>query len=115
VFCKLIPNHDPNTTTLGLLLAGGFAGIVGWMTTYPVDMIKTRLQSSTGTIKIVEEDRNPRYKNLLNAYRVILKEEGYRVFFSGMSAACVRAFPTNAVIFYIVAITRTFLEEQIET
>ncbi len=36
IFCKIIPNLDPNNPSFGLLTAGGFAGVVGWMATYPV-------------------------------------------------------------------------------
>ena len=43
--CRALPDQDPNVPSAGLLLAGGFAGIVGWLTTYPCDVIKTRLQS----------------------------------------------------------------------
>jgi solute carrier family 25 carnitine/acylcarnitine transporter 20/29 len=45
VFCKLLPDANPNEPSMGLLMAGGFAGIVGWLSTYPFDVVKTRLQS----------------------------------------------------------------------
>lgn len=36
VFCKMIPSADPNEPSFGLLMAGGLAGVVGWLSTYPV-------------------------------------------------------------------------------
>lgn len=37
IFCKMVPGGiDPNKPSFGLLIAGGFAGIVGWLTTYPL-------------------------------------------------------------------------------
>lgn len=93
LFCKLIPNSDPNEPSLGLLMAGGSAGVVGWLTTYPLDVVKTRLQS-------ISEAQAPKYKTVSNAFRVIAREEGYRVFFSGLGATAMRAFPTNAATFY---------------
>jgi solute carrier family 25 carnitine/acylcarnitine transporter 20/29 len=36
VFCRMMPNSDPNEPSLGLLMAGGSAGVVGWLSTYPV-------------------------------------------------------------------------------
>jgi len=106
LFCKLLPNSDPNQPSLGLLVAGGIAGIVGWLTTYPLDFVKTRLQS-------IQEDQKPRYKTMMNAIRIISREEGYRVFFSGLTATAIRAFPTNAATFYVVVSVRNFLESNI--
>ncbi|KAJ3304259.1 hypothetical protein HDV03_002996 [Kappamyces sp. JEL0829] len=104
VFCRMIPNADPNVPSVGILLAGGFAGVVGWLSTYPVDVVKTRLQS-------IQEDRQPKYHNLRNGFRIILREEGYRVFFSGLGATAIRAFPTNAAVFAGVVVCRNFLEK----
>jgi solute carrier family 25 (mitochondrial carnitine/acylcarnitine transporter), member 20/29 len=36
-------NEQPSS--LWILMCGGLAGVVGWLSTYPVDVIKTRLQS----------------------------------------------------------------------
>eukprot|EP00842_Homolaphlyctis_polyrhiza_P001980 jgi/Hompol1/2783/HPOL_006161-RA len=36
---------DPSQPSARLLFAGGMAGVVGWLSTYPVDVVKTRLQS----------------------------------------------------------------------
>jgi solute carrier family 25 (mitochondrial carnitine/acylcarnitine transporter), member 20/29 len=93
LFCKLIPNSDPNEPSFGLLMAGGSAGVVGWLSTYPLDVVKTRLQC-------ISESQAPKYKTMVNAFHVIAREEGYRVFFSGLGATAMRAFPTNAATFY---------------
>jgi solute carrier family 25 carnitine/acylcarnitine transporter 20/29 len=45
VFCHLLPDANPNEPSLGLLMAGGCAGIIGWLSTYPFDVVKSRLQS----------------------------------------------------------------------
>jgi solute carrier family 25 carnitine/acylcarnitine transporter 20/29 len=38
------------------------------------------------------------------------REEGLKSFFRGFGAASLRAFPTNAVTFYIVAMVKRMLE-----
>ncbi len=69
-----------------------------------MDVVKTRLQS-------IQEDQCPKYHNLRTGFRIILKEEGYRVFLAGLGATAIRAFPTNAAVFAGVAVCRTYLEE----
>lgn len=35
------------------LIAGGFAGVAGWVTATPFDVVKSRIQASEGKVKIV--------------------------------------------------------------
>ncbi|XJO73684.1 hypothetical protein BDV3_004626 [Batrachochytrium dendrobatidis] len=97
---------DPTEPSTRLLFAGGMAGVVGWLSTYPVDVVKTRLQS-------IEEDRTGKYRNLINGFKVIAREEGIRVFFSGLGATAIRAFPTNAATFYVVVWVKNMLHGSI--
>lgn len=93
-----------------ILVAGGMAGVFGWLSTYPFDVIKTRLQSGTRANQGAE-DHVPKYKNLVHAARLILRTEGPRVFFNGMGATALRAFPTNATTFYIVVWSRNIIND----
>lgn len=43
----LSQSSPPTTSTL--LLAGGIAGAMGWLCSYPADVIKTRIQIDSGT------------------------------------------------------------------
>ncbi|KAJ3063869.1 hypothetical protein HDU98_000369 [Podochytrium sp. JEL0797] len=79
----------------GLLVAGGLAGIVGWLSTYPLDVIKTHIQSDL---------RPGKPMGLVQAARNIYAREGVRPFFAGLGATAVRAFPTNAATFYVVSL-----------
>ena len=67
-----------------LLLAGGVAGVVGWFATFPLDVVKTRVQSSSGY-----DSSNP-YRNtwstVVNSYR----NEGFSVFFRGLAPTLIR-------------------------
>jgi solute carrier family 25 carnitine/acylcarnitine transporter 20/29 len=74
---------------LSLLFAGGMAGVFCWISTYPFDVIKTRLQS-------IEEQVRPEYKSTFHCWRQIVRTEGIRPLFAGLGASCIRAFPTNA-------------------
>ncbi|KAI8842114.1 solute carrier family 25 member 45 [Chytridium lagenaria] len=85
--------------SMGLLLAGGFAGVAGWLSTYPFDVIKTRIQTGA----IVEST------GICLQIISISKKEGFRSLFSGLGPTIVRAFPTNAATFYTVALIKNML------
>ena len=42
-----------------------------------------------------------RYTNLVDCARTVYRANGIRGFFSGLSVACFRAFPVNAIIFVV--------------
>ncbi|KAI8082771.1 mitochondrial carrier domain-containing protein [Halteromyces radiatus] len=71
-----------------VIMAGGVAGIGAWCSTYAADVVKTRIQSEPH-----------RYKSTLDCFKQCYKEEGWRVFFRGLSPTIVRAFPSNAATF----------------
>ncbi len=75
-------------TPLEILTAGGLAGTVGWAVVFPVDVVKSRLQTMTtkGSMAAVA--------------RGILVNEGASAFYKGCSAALLRAFPANAGLFF---------------
>ncbi|KNC55857.1 carrier protein ymc [Thecamonas trahens ATCC 50062] len=75
------------------LLSGGIGGTLAWVSTYPIDVIKTKVQA-----------RDPGMVNppsMLATARSLYAAEGHAVFFRGMSACIIRAFPANAVTFFI--------------
>lgn len=82
----------PNLNGLELMVAGGLSGVAGWLSTYPVDVIKTRIQAQSLS-------HQKRYASMWDCGQRIVKEEGWRVLWRGTAATVLRAFPTNAVIF----------------
>jgi solute carrier family 25 carnitine/acylcarnitine transporter 20/29 len=70
------------------LLCGGLAGVVTWASIFPLDVVKTRVQTQKG-----EGRRFGAWEVGRRAYR----EEGWRVFFRGLGVCSVRAFVVNAV------------------
>ncbi|KAI0782823.1 mitochondrial carrier [Abortiporus biennis] len=92
-------SHDPNSPSAAtdswptLLLAGGLAGIAGWVVTFPFDVVKTRIQSTFST-----DIDNP-YRNTWSACVASYKAEGPGVFFRGLAPTLVRAIPVNMVTF----------------
>ena len=65
------------------LINGGISGVLSWIYTYPLDVLKTKHQISNNTLKSV------------------IKNSTFKQLTSGMSIMLVRSFFVNAGIFYI--------------
>lgn len=79
---------------LTVLTAGGIAGVISWVVTYPIDVIKSRIQA----------DISGKYSGNIDCVVKSYKAEGWRVFFQGINSAIIRAFPTNAATFGAVVL-----------
>jgi solute carrier family 25 (mitochondrial carnitine/acylcarnitine transporter), member 20/29 len=101
---KLGEDDSPRAEAAKSLLCGGIAGVVTWASVFPLDVIKTRVQTQT----LITAETAP----LLSAARVavikkgrigavemarrIYRDEGAAVFFRGLGVCSVRAFVVNA-------------------
>ncbi|CAI2169398.1 19176_t:CDS:10 [Funneliformis geosporum] len=111
-------NSGENVTKL--LFAGGMAGMISWGSIYPLDVIKSRLQtqikrpsssinlsSITMLTQYPEElaplvsERRPYYNGIIDCTIKSYRAEGISVFFRGIMPTLIRALPVNAVTFYI--------------
>ncbi|KAK0215080.1 carnitine/acyl carnitine carrier [Armillaria fumosa] len=96
-----------------MLLAGGVAGIAGWMTTFPLDVVKTRMQStessytsSTSSPNTGSSPNSPLLPPRVKPYRTVwstivasYQAEGLAVFFRGLAPTLIRAVPVNMATF----------------
>ena len=81
-----------------ILTAGGAAGIAMWTTIFPIDTVKSRLQSSEG---------RPTIGGTISS---IHKAGGFKAFFPGIGPALARAVPANAATFLGWELTLKFLD-----
>jgi solute carrier family 25 (mitochondrial carnitine/acylcarnitine transporter), member 20/29 len=88
----LLPQDSAMSDAAAILGAGSLAGVSGWVFVYPIDVIKTKIQSEPS---LIWKDR----LSCVQMYRRLLKESGRSVFMRGFGATILRAVPTNAVIF----------------
>jgi solute carrier family 25 carnitine/acylcarnitine transporter 20/29 len=72
---------------LAVMAAGGAAGIAMWIPVFPVDTVKSRLQSADG---------NP---TIGGTVKELYRRGGYKAFFPGIGPAMARAVPANAATF----------------
>ena len=108
--------------TLKILLCGGIAGMVTWTSVFPLDALKTRVQTwdlmppehrGAEARPLLDESSGAKAKRALSrrstfqiakdAYRA----EGLPVFFRGIGICNARAFVVNAVQFFVSPIHTT--------
>ena len=94
-----------SNANLKILLAGGVAGVVTWASIFPLDVVKTRLQSPH-MLELewpcsAEEPliRAARRRNVgaIQVARQVYQREGFKGFFQGLGVCSIRAFIVNAV------------------
>ncbi|XP_066145323.1 mitochondrial basic amino acids transporter-like [Euwallacea fornicatus] len=93
-------NDDLPISTFNMLLGGGLAGVTSWVIPYPVDVIKTRLQ--TDGISVTK------YANVYDCLTKSVKGDGVSCLFKGIWPTVIRAFPVNAVTFTVVTWSMNF-------
>ncbi|XP_006839589.1 PREDICTED: solute carrier family 25 member 47 [Chrysochloris asiatica] len=92
IFCEwLTPAGQRQPDVLGVLVAGGCAGVLAWAVATPMDVIKSRLQA--------DGQGQHRYRGLMHCVVTSVREGGPRVLFKGLALNCCRAFPVNMVVF----------------
>ncbi|CAG61709.1 uncharacterized protein GVI51_K12045 [Nakaseomyces glabratus] len=81
---------------------GALSGTILWLTVYPVDVVKSVLQT--------DSIENPKYKNsIIKATRALYKQHGIPAFFKGFVPTMIRAAPANAATFVSFEMTMRVL------
>ncbi|KAJ5718797.1 hypothetical protein N7488_004443 [Penicillium malachiteum] len=101
---SLTPKDSEGNVTGDLSLsavvaAGGAAGIAMWIPVFPVDTIKSRLQSAPGKPTIG------------GTIRTVYASGGFKAFFPGFGPALCRAVPANAATFLGVELAHKFMKK----
>uniref|UniRef100_U5EXE6 Putative mitochondrial carnitine-acylcarnitine carrier protein n=1 Tax=Corethrella appendiculata TaxID=1370023 RepID=U5EXE6_9DIPT len=93
-----------NPTPFHILMAGGLAGTISWICTFPIDTVKSRLQADGVSSK-------PMYNGVKDCIQKSYKNEGLSFLMKGLGPTLIRAFPMNAVCFLVVSWTLKFFEK----
>lgn len=86
------------------LLAGGTAGVCCWSLIIPFDVIKSLMQADI---------THRKYNGMVDCTIKIYKMRGIRVFWTGLTVTCIRAFPVNAMTFLIYSKCLSFLNRKV--
>lgn len=89
---KLTPldaNGEPSgqLSLTAVMVAGGAAGVAMWIPVFPIDTVKSRLQSAEG---------RPTIRGTISG---LYSQSGFKAFFPGIGPALARAVPANAATF----------------
>lgn len=84
-----------------VMAAGGAAGVAMWIPVFPVDTIKSRLQSAEGR------------PTISGTIREVYGRGGIKAFFPGFGPALTRAVPANAATFLGVELAHKFMNQML--
>ncbi|KAJ1752951.1 hypothetical protein LPJ78_003631 [Coemansia sp. RSA 989] len=91
-FADALANGDANKLgTLPLMLSGSAGGVSLWMVSYPLDVIKSRVQNGKAPPK--------GFGYIAATAREIAAEQGIKGFFRGFSPTVIRSIPAAGVTF----------------
>ena len=79
----MIRKSGGENNNLMVLFAGGLGGIFSWIFTYPIDVVKSRLQADN-------LGADAKYSGVRQCFTQMIQTEGYRAMFRGVGSTVVR-------------------------
>lgn len=98
-----MPNLPVSHDTFIHLFAGGAAGTIGAIVTCPLEVIKTRLQSSAKATLNVDN------LSMVKCFKTIVSNEGWRALFKGLGPNLVGIAPSRAIYFSTYSTVKSLL------
>jgi solute carrier family 25 carnitine/acylcarnitine transporter 20/29 len=86
-------SESTSTRSAACAVAGGISGLTTWFITYPIDVLKTRIQSQPPALTPL--------KMWPTARQMAAEEPGFKAFTRGLGVTLVRSFPVNVVTFLV--------------
>ncbi|KAJ6429239.1 hypothetical protein OIU84_020797 [Salix udensis] len=93
----LVKQGDTGVTALEIFLLGALAKLGATVVTYPLLVVKSRLQAK----QITTGDKRHHYEGTLDAILKMIRYEGFHGFYKGMSTKIVQSVLAAAVLFMI--------------
>eukprot|EP01087_Luapelamoeba_hula_P022554 TRINITY_DN8115_c0_g1_i1.p1 TRINITY_DN8115_c0_g1~~TRINITY_DN8115_c0_g1_i1.p1 ORF type:complete len:812 (-),score=140.28 TRINITY_DN8115_c0_g1_i1:58-2493(-) len=87
-----LPSAKPPMTILQSLALGGMSAMVGASCVYPMDKVKTRIQSTVGTVTVMQQ-----FKDIGMNFKNIAMKEGFWGLYKGLPAQLVGIVPEKAI------------------
>ncbi|KAF9276790.1 hypothetical protein BGZ88_001522 [Linnemannia elongata] len=74
--------------------AGGLCGVFSWLVVFPIDLVKSVIQKEVLAT-------HPKYSGALDCAKDIVRREGVRGLYRGLSVTCYRAMPIHSLNFLV--------------
>lgn len=103
---KLHVPEEHQRSILMRLSCGALAGLFGQTLTYPLDVVKRQMQ--VGSLQNAAHE-DARYKNTFDGLRKIVRNQGWRQLFAGVSINYIRIVPSAAISFTTYDMMKTWL------
>lgn len=87
---------------LRTILAGGLGGVALWIPSYPLDLVKSRIQ-------VLHTGRG-QAPNFVSVALEIVRKEGPQALYSGIKPTLLRAFPATGALFLAVEKSKKWME-----
>jgi len=97
-------NYGNEIPIWALVASGSCGGIAYWLSCYPLDVIKSRVQLSKTVPKGVDY--------IANEFRTIVHTQGFSGLFRGLTPSLLRSIPAAGATFAAFELSRDFLEKE---
>jgi len=94
--------RDLSLVTIGW--TGSLGGLLLWASCYPLDVVKTKLQT--------DSFENPRYRGIVDCVSKTYEMGGVKGFFKGFGPCMARAVPVNGGVFVIYEVIQRKMERK---
>lgn len=94
-----VTGKQSELSLLAITGAGAAAGVAMWVPVFPIDTVKSRLQTMEG---------NPTVSGVIKG---LYRNGGFKAFFPGFGPAIARAVPANAATFLGVELAHQFMNK----
>ena len=100
---RIDSDNMPYLSQFATTFFGGLTGVLAKTVTYPLDVIKKRLQVQGFAEGRVQLGRTPHYTGFADCLVKVLRHEGFfRGLFKGWVPAIVKAYPAGAIQFVLL-------------
>ena len=105
MFKKYFLKFDSSTHgTYSRLIAGGTAGLINVLSTYPLEVLRTRLA--------VQSKNSIQYDGIVDTVKKIYQKEGFKAFYRGCGISMTQSFPMMAMNYTLFDFAKGKLEER---
>lgn len=91
VFKKKLQMMTDMSLAISMFLAGGLGGVLSWVVIYPIDVVKTKIQS--------DAIQRPQFKSIKDCFIKTYRESGGKGFTKGLQTTLARTFIVSGVNF----------------